>query len=85
MSKISISVGRNDNFLAKARKLSFLLTSLDIFNVRQHFLSTNRNPWNNTYDTFFLDIPQIFLEQRMIDHGYFWNMNAFSVCKRHVS
>ena len=33
---MSNSVGRNDNFLAKARKLSFLLTSLDIFDIRQH-------------------------------------------------
>ena len=30
-----ISVGRNDNFLAKARKLS---TSLDIFDIRQHYV-----------------------------------------------
>ena len=31
MSKISISVGRNDNFLANARKLSILPTWIDIF------------------------------------------------------
>ena len=31
MSKISNSVGRNDNFLAKARKLSILPTELDFF------------------------------------------------------
>ena len=29
--KVSNLVGSNDNFLAKARKLSILLTSLDIF------------------------------------------------------
>ena len=29
--RISNSLGRNDNFLAKARKLSILPTSLDIF------------------------------------------------------
>ena len=38
ISKISNSVGRNDNFLAKARKLSILPTSLDIFDIRQHFI-----------------------------------------------
>ena len=31
-------VGRNDNFLAKARKLSFLQISLDIFDIRQHYI-----------------------------------------------
>ena len=31
--KISNSVGRNDNFLAKARKLSILPTSSDIFDI----------------------------------------------------
>ena len=38
MSKISNSVGRNDNFLTKARKLSILQTSLDIFDIRQHYV-----------------------------------------------
>ena len=38
MSKISNSVERNDNFLAKARKLSILSTSLDIFDIRQHYI-----------------------------------------------
>ena len=33
MSKISNSVGRNDNFLTKARKLTILQTSLDIFDM----------------------------------------------------
>ena len=28
----------NDNFLAKARKLSILSTSLDIFDIRQHYV-----------------------------------------------
>ena len=37
-SKISNSVERNDNFLAKARKLSILSTSLDIFDIRQHYI-----------------------------------------------
>ena len=32
------SVGRNDNFLAKARKLSILPTSLDIFDIRHHYI-----------------------------------------------
>ena len=32
--KISNLVGRNDNFLAKARKLSILPTLLDIFDMR---------------------------------------------------
>ena len=38
MSKISNSVERNDNFLAKARKLSILSTSLNIFDIRQHYI-----------------------------------------------
>ena len=38
ISKISNSVGRNDNFFAKARKLSILPTSLDIFDIRQHYI-----------------------------------------------
>ena len=32
------TVERNDNFLAKARKLSILSTSLDIFDIRQHYI-----------------------------------------------
>ena len=32
---MSHPVGRNDNFLAKARKLSILPTSLDTFDIRQ--------------------------------------------------
>ena len=35
---INFSVERNDNFLAKARKLSILSTSLDIFDIRQHYI-----------------------------------------------
>ena len=35
---MSNSVGRNDNFLTKARKLSILPTSLDISDIRQHFV-----------------------------------------------
>ena len=31
-------VGRNDNFRAMARKLSILPTSLDIFDIRQHYV-----------------------------------------------
>ena len=38
MSKISNSVGRNDNFRAKARKLSIVPTSLDIFDIPQHYI-----------------------------------------------
>ena len=38
ITKISNSVGRNDNFLAKARKLSILPTSLDIFDIQQHYI-----------------------------------------------
>ena len=38
VSKISNSVGRNDNFLAKAGKLSILPTWLDIFDIRQHYI-----------------------------------------------
>ena len=38
ISKISNSVGRNDNFQAKARKLSILPTSLDVFDIRQHYI-----------------------------------------------
>ena len=33
-----LSVERNDNFLTKARKLSILSTSLDIFDIRQHYI-----------------------------------------------
>ena len=36
--KMSNSVGRNDNFLTKARKLSILPTLLDIFDIRQHYV-----------------------------------------------
>ena len=38
LSKISDSVGRNDNFLAKARKLSILPTELDISYIWQHYI-----------------------------------------------
>ena len=38
ISKISNSVGRNDNFRAKARKLSNLPTLLDIYDTRQHYI-----------------------------------------------
>ena len=38
ISKISNSFGRNDNFPSKVRKLSILLTSLDIFDILQHYL-----------------------------------------------
>ena len=31
-------VGRIDNFRALARKLSFLPTELDIFDIRQHYV-----------------------------------------------
>ena len=33
---MSNEVGRNDNFLAKVRKLSILPTSSDVFDIRQH-------------------------------------------------
>ena len=36
--KISNEVGRIDNFRALARKLSFLPTELDIFDIRQHYV-----------------------------------------------
>ena len=38
ISKISNSVGRHDNFLAKARKLSILPTLSDIFDIRQYYI-----------------------------------------------
>ena len=38
ISKISNEVERNDNFRALARKLSFLSTELDIFDIRQHYV-----------------------------------------------
>ena len=38
ISRISNSFGRNDNFLAKTRKLSILQNSLGIFDIRQHFI-----------------------------------------------
>ena len=38
ISKISNSVRINDNFLAKALKLSILPTSLDILDIRQHYV-----------------------------------------------
>ena len=41
LSKISNSIGRNDNFRAKARKVSILPTSLDIFDKRQHYIRIN--------------------------------------------
>ena len=38
ISKISKEVGRIDKVRALARKLSFLPTELDIFNIRQHYV-----------------------------------------------
>ena len=38
MSKISNEVERMDNFRALARKLSFLSTELDTFDIRQHYV-----------------------------------------------
>ena len=38
IKKISNSVGRNDNFLAKARKLPILQSSLDTFDIWQHYM-----------------------------------------------
>ena len=38
IKKISHSIGRNNNFLAKAQKLSTLPTSLDIFYIRHHYV-----------------------------------------------
>ena len=35
---MSNEVARNDNFLPKARNLSILPTSLDIFDTRQHYI-----------------------------------------------
>ena len=36
MVRIKNSFGRKDNFVAKARRLSFLPTSLDIFDIQHH-------------------------------------------------
>ena len=36
--KISNEVGRIDNFRALARKLSYLSTELDIFDIRQQYV-----------------------------------------------
>ena len=38
IKKISYEVGRIDNFQALARKLSFLPTELDIFDIRRHYV-----------------------------------------------
>ena len=38
--------GRNDNFLAKAQKLSILPTSLDIFDIRQHYVRILYIEWS---------------------------------------
>ena len=38
-SKISNEVERIDNFLTLSRKLSFLPTDLDIFDIWQHYIS----------------------------------------------
>ena len=38
ISKIPNSVGRNDNFLARVRKLSVLPTFIDNFDKRQHYV-----------------------------------------------
>ena len=38
ISKIPNSGGTNDNFLAKARKLSILSISLDIFDIRRDYI-----------------------------------------------
>ena len=35
---LTIKFGRNDNFLAKARKLSIVPTLLDIFDIQQHYI-----------------------------------------------
>ena len=50
------SVGRNDNCLAKAGKLSILQTSRAIFDIRQHyvcilFISHNRKEWGKNERT----------------------------------
>ena len=51
ISKISNSVEKNDNFFAKARKLSILSTSLDIFDIRQHYIRIlyNHLPCNSFF------------------------------------
>ena len=49
ISKISNSVGRNDNFLVKARKLSILSTSLEIFDKRQHYVRILYLHFTKTY------------------------------------
>ena len=38
MSKVSNEVGRIDNFRVFARKLTFLPTKLDIFDIRKHYV-----------------------------------------------
>ena len=35
---LNISVGRNNNFLSKARKSSILPNLSDIFDIRQHYI-----------------------------------------------
>ena len=49
------------------------------------FLSFNlRNNHAITPMIYFFDVPRIFLEQKLISHGYFQNMNALFTGKRHV-
>ena len=51
---MSNSVGRNDNFLAKARKLSIRPTSLDIFDrpIRQHYKAKKYSFLQTSLDNF---------------------------------
>ena len=45
---------------------------IDDFQSRIHFIfQLTEYPCKNTYGVFFLDIPQIFVEQIIIYHGYF--------------
>ena len=77
ISKISNSVERNDNFLAKARKLSILSTSLDIFDIRQHYIHILYN-WespcrrqSNEVCSFFFSFPT---KENIVENGKHTNL-----------
>ena len=59
---------------AVERLVSLEISSIFIFQLREY-------PCHITHDIFFIYIPRIILEQTIIYHGYFSNMNA---SKRYV-
>ena len=57
---MSNSDGRNDDFLAKAQKLSIPATSLDIFHIRQHYIRILYLSIPPTKGPVFAYVPEVF-------------------------